>query len=85
MPLAGDARGTRGSSYFQILFAETRHVSTDGESGFRLRDVHRCLQQDFRLRTKPVIVSMAVGESARFKQLVGTARDQPIKLLRMLD
>src|SRR5258708_32059541 len=57
----------------------------DGESGFRLGDVHRRLQQDFRLRTEPVLVSMAVGESAGFKQLVGTARDQVIYLLRMLD
>src|SRR5258707_1185163 len=53
--------------------------------GSFLAQVHRCLQQDFRLRTEPVIVSMAVGESAGFKQLVGTARDQVINLLRRLD
>src|SRR2546427_13309321 len=57
----------------------------DGESGFRLGDVHRCLQQDFRLRTEPVLVTMAVGESAGFKQLVGTALDQVIYFLRRLD
>src|SRR5260370_31151141 len=57
----------------------------DGESGFRLGDVHRCLQQDFRLRKEPVLESMVVGEPAGFKQLVGTARDQVINLLRRLD
>src|SRR5260370_27828755 len=74
-----------GNSYFQTLFAETRHVSIDGESGFRLGDVNRCLQQDFRLRKEPVLESMVVGEPAGFKQLVGTARDQAINLLRRLD
>src|SRR3989442_7911146 len=47
------SQGTRGNSYFQILFAETRHVSMDGKSGFCLGNVHRSLQQDFRLRAEP--------------------------------
>src|SRR5260370_39421542 len=85
MPLAGDANVSRVISFFQILCYETLHVSSDGESVFRLGDVHRCLQQDFRLRTEPVLVSMAVRESAGFKQLVGTARGQVINLLRRLD
>src|SRR5260370_9391168 len=68
----------------QILFAETRHVSMDGESGFCLGEVHRCLQQDFRLRAEPVLESMVVGEPAGFKQLVGTMRDQVINLLSRL-
>src|SRR5260370_30676435 len=68
-----------------MLFAETRHVSMDGKSGFRLGNVHRSLQQDFRLRAEPVLESMVVGEPAGFKQLVGTRRDQVINLLSRLD
>ena len=79
--LAGDAQGTRRNSYFYILFAESRHFSTDAEFGFRLCDVHRDIQQDFGLRTEPVLLGMAMRESAGFKQLVGTAGDQVIDLL----
>src|SRR5207245_11369629 len=57
----------------------------DGKSGFCLGNVHRSLQQDFRLRAEPVLESMVVGEPAGFKQLVGTRRDQVINLLSRLD
>ena len=66
------------------LFAEPRHVSTDGEFGSVSVTSTGTLSR-ISVCTEPILTVMAVHKSLGLKQLVGTARDQVINLLRRLD
>src|SRR4029077_16019555 len=82
LPFAGDAHRARPNSYFQFLFAEPRHISADRESGLRLRDIYRNVQENFRCRLEPIFTIVAIHGSPKLKQLVGATRDQITELLR---